>query len=256
MSSLREIDVRFIDDLVDFIRGRGYVLDFTDRTFSHFFGGELGIDINDPKYADSGPSKGKKLRRFLQIEDDATVLKALEALWDYRADCLDRIGGKDPVANAEGRFLTLTNKLRGRKTPEATKPAKEEVDEASTSYLKSEVLRLTSLGAQERGYAFEKFLVRLFEDFGMKPREPFRNRGEQIDGSFQLAGETYLLEAKWQNAQTGATDLHAFEGKLSQKAAWARGLFISHSGFTEDGLVAFGRGKRTICRQGWISTRC
>ncbi len=90
----------------------------------------------------------------------------------------------------------------------------------------------------------------LFDLFGMKPREPFRNKGEQIDGSFVLDGETYLFEAKWQNELVGNKDLHAFEGKLSQKAAWARGLFISHIGFSEDGLSAFGLGKRTICMTG------
>jgi hypothetical protein len=57
-------------------------------------------------------------------------------------------------------------------------------------------------------------------------------------------------EAKWQSAPTGAADLHAFQGKLEQKAAWARGLFVSNSGFTEDGSVAFGRGKRVVCMDG------
>lgn len=75
-------------------------------------------------------------------------------------------------------------------------------------------------------------------------------RGEQIDGSFQLDGQTYLIEAKWQNEKTGAADLHIFEGKLSQKATWTRGVFISQSGFTDDGLHAFGRGKRLICMDG------
>ncbi|UUX97764.1 restriction endonuclease [Aquabacterium sp. J223] len=84
----------------------------------------------------------------------------------------------------------------------------------------------------------------------MQAREPFRLRGEQIDGSFQVQGETYLVEAKWHSAQTPAADLHAFHGKVEQKAAWARGLFISNSGFTPDGLVAFGKAKRVICMDG------
>jgi hypothetical protein len=75
-------------------------------------------------------------------------------------------------------------------------------------------------------------------------------RGEQIDGSFVLHGSVYLLEAKWQNTPTGAADLHAFEGKLRNKAEWARGLFLSQSGFTDDGLIAFGTAKRTICMEG------
>src|SRR5690606_13062747 len=57
-------------------------------------------------------------------------------------------------------------------------------------------------------------------------------------------------EPKWQSNLTGIGDLHAFHGKIEQKAAWARGLFVSYSGFSQDGLVAFGRGKRTVCMEG------
>jgi restriction endonuclease Mrr len=58
------------------------------------------------------------------------------------------------------------------------------------------------------------------------------------------------VEAKWQSQATGVADLHTFHGKIEQKAAWTRGLFVSNSGFTEDGLAAFGRGKRVICMDG------
>ena len=101
-----------------------------------------------------------------------------------------------------------------------------------------------------RGYAFEKFLAALFNAFGLNAREAFKLRGEQIDGSFTLANETYLLEAKWHNESTGVADLHTFHGKLEQKAAWARGLFVSYQGFTAVGLEAFGKGKRVICMDG------
>jgi len=46
-------------------------------------------------------------------------------------------------------------------------------------------------------------------------------------------------------------DLHAFHGKVEQKAAWTRGLFISNSGFSPAGLLAFGRGKRVVCMDGF-----
>ncbi len=45
-------------------------------------------------------------------------------------------------------------------------------------------------------------------------------------------------------------DLHAFHGKLDGKAQWARGLFVSYHGFTEEGLVSFGTGKKAICMEG------
>jgi hypothetical protein len=67
------MDLRNIDELVDFIRGPGYVLDFSDRTYSQFFATEIDADIDDPIYATGGGSKGKRLRTFLSMADDATA---------------------------------------------------------------------------------------------------------------------------------------------------------------------------------------
>jgi restriction endonuclease Mrr len=121
---------------------------------------------------------------------------------------------------------------------------------ATVAKLREELLKLTSLDPQPRGFAFEKFLKQLFNAHELEARDAFRLRGEQIDGSFQFSNQTYLLEAKWQNAPSGAADLHTFQGKIEQKAAWTRGLFISNSGFTDDGLHAFGRRKSVICMDG------
>jgi hypothetical protein len=57
MTNIRSIDMRTLDDL--FGMGGGYVLDFSDRTFSIFFE-ELNIDIDDPRYAVNGGSKAKR----------------------------------------------------------------------------------------------------------------------------------------------------------------------------------------------------
>lgn len=38
--------------------------------------------------------------------------------------------------------------------------------------------------------------------------------------------------------------------KVENKAAWSRGLFVSNSGFSEDGLIAFGRGNSVVCMDG------
>jgi hypothetical protein len=116
--------------------------------------------------------------------------------------------------------------------------------------LEDTLQKLAAFESQARGYASEAFLKTLFDSFGLKARDAFKLRGEQIDGSFVLGTEIYLLEAKWQNAMSGVGDLHAFHGKIEQKAAWARGLFVSYSGFSEDGLHAFGRGKRVVCMDG------
>ena len=203
-------------------------------------------------YASNGGSKGKRLRCFLQQVDIPTVVRTLKALWEYREAIRERDGKKDAVANAEGRFLSLINRVERK--PEAAMPAghppKPAFDRPRLIALRNDLLGLEPLAAQTRGYALEALLKELFNVYGLEAREPFRLRGEQIDGSFVLQGEVYLVEAKWQAAPTAAADLHTFHGKLEQKAAWARGLFVSNSGFTEDGLAAFGRGKRVIGMDG------
>lgn len=101
------------------------------------------------------------------------------------------------------------------------------------------------LQPQRRGFAFQQFLVRLFSLHNLDPRGAFRLTGEEIDGSFELEGNIYLLEAKWQALPCGQKELLAFQGKVEGKAAWVRGLVISYSGFSEQGLAAFANGRRT-----------
>lgn len=160
---------------------------------------------------------------------------------------LPGVGFKIPEL-LDPRFLDSLPHAESARSPSATATP----SAAVFGDLKSKLLRVSQLAPQPRGYAFEKFLQELFEAHGLAPRGSFRLAGEQIDGSFELASETYLVEAKWQNGRTGAGELHAFSGKVGGKATWARGLFISQSGFTSDGLQAFGRGNRTaiVCMDG------
>lgn len=250
MPNIRSIDMLFLDELFD-MEG-GYVLNFSDRTFSRFFAEELNVDIDDPIYAENGRSKGKRLRCYLQMVDIPMAVRTLKALWEYREAIRQKAHKAESVENAEGRLLSLLNRLEGKpdNAQPTGQPPKPAFDRPQLLALRSDLVGFTQLTAQKRGYAFEVFLRDLFNVFGLEAREPFRLKGEQIDGSFLLQGETYLVEAKWQDAQTGVADLHTFHGKVEQKAAWARGLFVSHSGFTEDGLAAFGRGKKVICMDG------
>jgi len=122
----------------------------------------------------------------------------------------------------------------------------------SLKILKDKLIDLYKLEAHKRGYAFEKFLKDLFKIFDLEPRSSFKLVGEQIDGSLQLGSETYLIEAKWQKIPIGSSELILFDGKVKSKSEWSRGLFISYSGFTEDGLEAFSKGRSTniICMNG------
>lgn len=250
MANIRSIDMMFLDQL--FRMEHGYVLDFKDWSMTRFFADDLDIDIDDARYAVNGGSKGKRLRCLLQTADKPTVVRVLHALWEYREAERAKTGVEETLQNAHGRLLTLINRLEGKAdaAPAPSAPAAKAFDRARIEQLRQALIALAALPPQPRGYAFEAFLKQMFDCFGLEAREPFRLRGEQIDGSFQLANETYLLEAKWENKPTAADDLHVFHGKLEQKASWARGLFISNSGFTDEGLTAFGRGKRLVCMDG------
>ncbi|MFZ5690878.1 MAG: restriction endonuclease [Pseudomonadota bacterium] len=250
MSDLRQLDIITVDDL--FIK-EGYVLNFSDRTYSAFFREEIGANIDDPKFSIEGRSKGKRLRYFLRTVDNALAVKALKALWEYRELLRVRNKEEEKIGNARARFDALLERLGEKPAFVAEKSEMVETTKYDSQVyraLQDNLIELGKLNSHPRGYAFEKYLKEVFDIFKLEARAPFRLVGEQIDGSFVVNHETYLLEAKWQNQLTGSAELHAFHGKLEQKAAWARGLFISYTGFSEVGLQAFGRGKRVVCLDG------
>ena len=85
--------------------------------------------------------------------------------------------------------------------------------------------------AHARGFAFEKFLDELFSIHGLAPRGSFRLAGEQIDGSFELNGNVFLVEARWRKEPADAADLLVLRGK-AEKSEWTRGLFVSVNGYS------------------------
>lgn len=211
LSSLKATDIKLIDDLVDFAYGAGHVLNFSNRTFKVFFG-ELGIDIEAPAYCVDGDSKGKRLRTLLRLVDDATAVRVLEALWLNRSEFLARSAGTEPVFDAEGRYLALLERLRGNSPSIGARPVLPVPPEVHEQHLlKEQLLTIRAMAPQARGCAFEQFPTRLFLSNGMAPNEPFRNLGEQIDGSFVFLGEVYLVEAKYEQNPTGVGNLHAFD---------------------------------------------
>lgn len=192
MSSLRPIDFRLVEELVEFVRGRGYVLNFSNVTFSEFFATELDVDIDDPVYAEDGGSTGKRLRCFLRKVDNATAARALQALWEYRREHIKSTATTDPVVYAEGSYLGLVQRLKGETSGPFDEPPRRAFNVAQLAALRTELYDLRNMAPQPRGYAFEDFLKRAFDLFGLQTREPFRNVGEQIDGSFLLDDQIYL----------------------------------------------------------------
>ena len=123
--------------------------------------------------------------------------------------------------------------------------AKRTEEEAARSRLRESFYRLCQeTDRQKAGLALEGLLNGLFELAGMKPRRPFRVTGEQIDGSFELDNEIYLLEAKWERSPVPEADLLVFRGKVEGKSQFTRGVFLSINGFSAEGMDAISRGKQ------------
>jgi len=124
-----------------------------------------------------------------------------------------------------------------------TVPKPSEPNADQRQQLRRQILALSSLEPKPRGYAFETLLTLLWDIHGLNPHEPYRLSGEQIDGSFELDGNTYIVEAKWKQQWAEISDLDSLQNRVARKSQWARGLFVSYAGFSEQGLVAFGKGQ-------------
>jgi hypothetical protein len=94
------------------------------------------------------------------------------------------------------------------------------------------------------GRSTETVLNELFSLFELAPRQPFRVVGEQIDGSFELDYEIYLVEAKWEKTPLGVADLYVFREKIEGKSPYTRGVFIALEGISEPAKEAITHGKQ------------
>lgn len=111
--------------------------------------------------------------------------------------------------------------------------------------LKDRLYALSALNdRQAAGRALEPLLYDLFKLYGLAPRKPFRLVGEQIDGSFELDGAVYLLEAKWEAQALSQAPLLTFRGKIEGKSEFTRGVMIALNHVTGEALDAITRGKR------------
>ena len=105
---------------------------------------------------------------------------------------------------------------------------------------------------QQRGRDLEAILRELFALFDLDPRGAFSVRGEQIDGAFSLDGDSFLLEAKWQDAPVNLEQLRDLDGAVTANLDNTLGLFLSVSGFSQAALDRYTQGSRPrlICMDG------
>ncbi len=223
----------------------GYVLDFSNRTFQEFVYEVMSIDIYS-KYP--GLSKARILREIIAEYDSAYAGKLLLELMRYmQAKGMIDDENRDTFKKCVDIGRRLIGKSSAFKKVEVTSTGILKPDTPIIDYDKY-IKQLQHLSdyddsPQSRGFAFEKYLRDFFETNGLHPRGSFKIVGEQIDGSFILHNEVYLLEAKWTNKPVDKANLVVFNEKVSSKSGFTRGLYISYSGYSEEALTTFAIGR-------------
>jgi hypothetical protein len=96
---------------------------------------------------------------------------------------------------------------------------------------------------RDRGRLFERALYHGLAQDGLRPRTSYILEGEEIDGSFLLRGNVFLLEAKWHEMPIPTKELLAFHAKLEGKLAGTLGAFLSMSGYCDKAADALTKGK-------------
>ncbi len=239
MAQMTYIEKDYFERLFDM--ETGYVLDFTNYTYQRFGADTINIDVYK-KYHNL--SKAKILRAIMDDCDNVTVGKLLLGLMQYmQARELVTDEKKEIFQKCTEIGYRLIGKKVSAKTVD-TVPESQKIEFDFKKYL-NELKDLADYhdNPQARGYQFERYLNRLFKDCALEPRESFRIKGEQIDGSFVLRNDIYLLEAKWTNKPTEKSDLVVFNEKVSSKSGFTRGLFISFAGYSSDAVETFCNGR-------------
>lgn len=241
MSNLTFVEKRKVEQLLGM--KTGYVLDFSDRSFAEFVSDSTGRNIFDERYKYASGSKANRLRAFWQKEDNAVVGKLMGEMLDYSE-------ASGPLAEVCRLIVARLLKDGSPITPAQTES--QDKQQAALDQQRSQALRqlqdefLQLAGQSDRnaaGLALERLLNRLFELFGLQPRQPFRVAGEQIDGSFQMDAEIYLLESKWEKHPLPEADLLVFREKIMGKSTFTRGVFIALNGVSSAARDAITRGK-------------
>lgn len=220
--------------------GSGYVLDFSNTKFQRFIYSVMNVDVYQKyEYA----SKANLLRQIILEYDNVTVGKLLMELLGYLKN---NMSISDKEKELFINCVDISNRLMGKRSSVKVPSRKETITKIAFNYeenLKKLVELTTIENNQMRGFTFEKYLYELFKQNELEPRGSFKITGEQIDGSFILNKEVYLLEAKWTKSSIDKGELVIFNEKVSSKSGFTRGLFISFSGYTSEAIQTFANGR-------------
>lgn len=100
---------------------------------------------------------------------------------------------------------------------------------------------------QSRGRQLEYVLLGVLQEEKLGPEHRLVIPGEEMDLSFVLDGQHYLVECKWEHGPIGLPPLELFSTKVRRKAEGTFGVVLSMSGYVSDINDRASRGERLNC---------
>jgi len=177
-------------------------------------------------------------------KDNLDNKKAQELLREFRI-----IVGTDPIENEikkqkqQQHYETIERDIQTKQN------FKLNIENLNKEF--SKLVTSNELTPQQRGYKLEELFFELLRINEFQYSNPYRIKGEQIDGHFIYEKFDYLVELKWTKDTTKQKDLSIFDGKIRGKAQSTRGLFVAANGFDENAILKFsGDAPRIILMNG------
>jgi len=104
--------------------------------------------------------------------------------------------------------------------------------------------RLKAMTPQRRGQRFNDFIADLLRCWGLGRVEANVRSVGEIDVTFAVDGARFILEAKWEQGPIDFGALAKFRGRIIQRLAGTRGVFLSMSGYTDEAQSDLLRGQQ------------
>ena len=209
------------------------------------------IGFND-SYGQGFPTRYKYCeQRLREINGTTSIRKFIEKYFDDRTFMNTEFNIKEAITYINqylqydgyeivknGIFYTIIN-FDPKKISKEEIKAKDKDTVIDFESLKSEFYQLSLIEEHERGFKFQDYLYKLFDVYKFNPRPSFKIVGEQIDGSIEFEHEFYLIEAKWQKKAIIEADLSILNSRVTGHSGFGRGIFITMSAFSNEGIIAF-----------------
>lgn len=182
MSDLSSIERRKLERLLGM--GSGYVLNFSDRSFSKFFEEHIGIDIDHARYRVRGTSKANRLRAFWAAEPNHVVARVISAMIELGVE--DRTLSDDEVLRDDARriIVRLSQRSPVAEIEALSATMKEKDFEAAANQIREAIDKNQPEAALDRLHVFAMKFMRTVCEARVQRTVP--SVAEQIDDQIPL----------------------------------------------------------------------